>query len=287
MQTHSNGSQEHKNESSAAAGPQTQGDGESTFQFIDNRPEAIAQRKLQEIANNSSQATQLQAIADNYSSQQQHSIQTKENNEVQRSEHGSANINQQAVQRVIDKDNNTALTNLTELNNALFKLNPQITGVSLSMFQVPGANNTMLNLAIQQNNSVLYDSMKRKDVLDALRIPLTNLVNNHPSTYNYDPHGAKHFPGGPAGTKFTAGSGVVNPQLVALIQPEIGRIRRDARGNNQSYYFTAAGIAQCGNSDLTIQVDFDFASDSITYHGYPDNGVVVYALSRTKNGAAI
>jgi hypothetical protein len=41
--------------------------GEATFQFFDNRPEAIAQRKLQEIANN-------------YSAQQQQPIQKKENN---------------------------------------------------------------------------------------------------------------------------------------------------------------------------------------------------------------
>ena len=41
----------------------------STFQFIDNRPEAVIQRKLQETANNSpqaKQAAQLQSMADNY-----------------------------------------------------------------------------------------------------------------------------------------------------------------------------------------------------------------------------
>ena len=44
-----------------------------TFQFVDNRPEAIAQRKLQESANNSPQAQEQQAIqrmANNYAAQQ-------------------------------------------------------------------------------------------------------------------------------------------------------------------------------------------------------------------------
>jgi hypothetical protein len=36
--------------------------GESTFQFVDNRPEAIAQRKLQEMANNSPRMAQLKAF---------------------------------------------------------------------------------------------------------------------------------------------------------------------------------------------------------------------------------
>ena len=83
MNTHADKTQENKSQSVSAAGSQMQSGGESTFQFVDNRPEAIAQRKLQEMANNSpqsKQAVQLQAMADNYSPRQQHSIQNKENN---------------------------------------------------------------------------------------------------------------------------------------------------------------------------------------------------------------
>jgi hypothetical protein len=73
--------------------------GEPTFQFVDNRLEAVAQRKLQEMANispramqfkafqdmanNSPQAAktaQLQVMADNHSAQKQQPIQKKENN---------------------------------------------------------------------------------------------------------------------------------------------------------------------------------------------------------------
>lgn len=76
-----------------------QSGGESTFQFADNRHETVAQMKLQEMANNSSQvsqlrafqdmannssqvkqAAQLQAMVDNYSAQQSQAIQKKENN---------------------------------------------------------------------------------------------------------------------------------------------------------------------------------------------------------------
>lgn len=54
-----------------------------TSPIVVNRPDAIAQRKLQEMVNNSNQAkqaAQLQAVADNHSAQQQHPNQRKENN---------------------------------------------------------------------------------------------------------------------------------------------------------------------------------------------------------------
>lgn len=83
MNTHADKTQENKSQAVSAADSQKQSGGESTFQFVDNRPEAIAQRKLQEMANNSrqaKQATQLQAMADNHSAEQQQTIQKKENN---------------------------------------------------------------------------------------------------------------------------------------------------------------------------------------------------------------
>jgi hypothetical protein len=99
MNTHADKTQENKSQSVSALDSQMQSDGESTFQFVDNRPEAVAQRKLQEMANNSprvsqlkafqdmannspqaKQTAQLQAMADNYSASQQQSIQKKGNN---------------------------------------------------------------------------------------------------------------------------------------------------------------------------------------------------------------
>jgi hypothetical protein len=68
MNTHADKTHENKSQSVANEVSQEQSFGEPTFQFADNRPEAIAQRKLQEMANNSPQVTQLRAlqeIADN------------------------------------------------------------------------------------------------------------------------------------------------------------------------------------------------------------------------------
>jgi len=82
MSTHADKTQENKNQSVANGKSQMQRGSDSTFMFVDNRPEAVAQRKLQEMANDSlqtKQAVQLQAIAKNNSSQQQ-PIQKKENN---------------------------------------------------------------------------------------------------------------------------------------------------------------------------------------------------------------
>lgn len=83
MNTHTYKSQENKSQSVSAATPQLQSSSESTFQFVDNRPEVVAQRKLQELANNSpqvKQAAQLQAMANKYSAQQKYPIQKKEKN---------------------------------------------------------------------------------------------------------------------------------------------------------------------------------------------------------------
>ena len=81
MNTHADKTQEDKSQSVANAVIQKQGGGESTFQFVDNRPEAMAQRKLQEMAKNSSRGikvAQLQVMLYNHSLEQQ-PIQKKEN----------------------------------------------------------------------------------------------------------------------------------------------------------------------------------------------------------------
>ncbi len=80
MNTHADKTQENKSQSVSVAASQMQSGGESTFQFIDNRPEAVIQGKLQEIANKSlqdKQAARLQAMADSHSAQQQQPIEKR------------------------------------------------------------------------------------------------------------------------------------------------------------------------------------------------------------------
>jgi hypothetical protein len=64
MNIHADKTQEDKSQSIANGESRMQSSGESTFKFVDNRPEAIAQRKLKEIANNSPRAMQLKAFQD-------------------------------------------------------------------------------------------------------------------------------------------------------------------------------------------------------------------------------
>ena len=82
MNTHADKTQENKKQSVANSITPKQGSSGSTFQFVDNRPEAVVQKKLQALVYNSpqaKQAAQLQAIADNHSAKQQPLIQKKEN----------------------------------------------------------------------------------------------------------------------------------------------------------------------------------------------------------------
>ena len=59
MSTLANKSQENQSQAVSAESSQVQIGSESSFQFVDNRPETIAQRKLQEMGNNSAQVSQL------------------------------------------------------------------------------------------------------------------------------------------------------------------------------------------------------------------------------------
>lgn len=95
MNTHTDKTQENKSQSVANSVAQKLSGDEPTFQFVDNRPEAVAQRKLQSVVKNNPQVSQerafqgmaqanitaqLQAMAGNNSAQQYLSIQKKGNN---------------------------------------------------------------------------------------------------------------------------------------------------------------------------------------------------------------
>ncbi|MDB4286136.1 hypothetical protein N9933_02430 [bacterium] len=62
MSKHADKIQEARNRTVAHEGPETSVGSDTTFQFVDKRPEAVAQRKVQEMANNSPQVMQLKAI---------------------------------------------------------------------------------------------------------------------------------------------------------------------------------------------------------------------------------
>ena len=78
MNTHANKTKKDKAHSVTDETKHTQTGGEYTFQFMDNRPEAIAQRKLQEIADNSPKERQLNA----FQKEENHTGLEKEANEM-------------------------------------------------------------------------------------------------------------------------------------------------------------------------------------------------------------
>ncbi len=77
MNTHADKNQENKSQSVPTSESQIQGGADFTFLFADISPEAVVQKKLQEIANNSSQVSQLRAYQDiaNNSPQTKHTTQ--------------------------------------------------------------------------------------------------------------------------------------------------------------------------------------------------------------------
>jgi hypothetical protein len=83
MKSHTENTNENKKESFANSNDELSKSTNSTFQFVDNRPEAITQMKMKDMLNNSAQnkqAIQLQKMINNGSSETQQTIQKKENN---------------------------------------------------------------------------------------------------------------------------------------------------------------------------------------------------------------
>jgi hypothetical protein len=194
------------------------------------------------------------------------------------------------VQRSIGSDFVTRLNTLTTLNAALANLNPAVAAITLANLGVPGVTTAMVNAAIAADNNQIYDSITQADVILWYTAALTTAVNTTVPPYTLDAHAIpKHYQGGTAKwhNKFTANMATVNPILTTAITAEIGRIRRDANGNNQTYYLIMGHIAQSQGFNVTIQADYNFAADSVGYHGYPDNNAPVLKLARTKAGAAI
>ncbi|VAX26936.1 hypothetical protein MNBD_NITROSPIRAE01-769 [hydrothermal vent metagenome] len=62
MNTHAGNTQENKKQSVSNERSQKQSDGKFTSAFLDDRPEAVTQRKIQEVANNSPQVSQLKVL---------------------------------------------------------------------------------------------------------------------------------------------------------------------------------------------------------------------------------
>jgi hypothetical protein len=173
---------------------------------------------------------------------------------------------------------------------SLRTLNPSLPDIALPDLSVSGATTEMLNHVIQQDPLRLYDGLTRQQLLDRLKPLLTTRVSTHPIRYDYETNGDKHFPGGPAGTKFTAGKDVVNPFLQGLMGQHLGRIRRYATGRrgNQNLYLTDGPNRYTNNMDLTIQITYILGPpERIAYHGYPDASVTRHVLAPSKGGTAI
>lgn len=117
MKIQANQTQEKKDRSLAAAGSKMQSNGDSSPRFIGSRPEAVTQRKLQEMANNSEQVSRLRSVQlmANNSPQAQKAAQLQQMADSHPQLHkaaplpaipGNDLLQQQSVQK---KENNTGL----------------------------------------------------------------------------------------------------------------------------------------------------------------------------------
>lgn len=88
-------------------------------------------------------------------------------------------FSQPIIQRTIDKDFKTKLTDLQSLNTALAKLNPPVANIGLMNFpDAVGATTSMLDTVIGSDNNGLYDSMTQGDVIDYYNDALIGSVDS-------------------------------------------------------------------------------------------------------------
>jgi len=117
MNTYADNKKENKTQAVANSLPKQQSSGESTFKFVDNRPEAIAQRKLQEAINNSPRVQQLKAYQEMANNsplvKQLRAYQAMANNFTSKSAQRKENLEEKTLQGKFEpiqkKENNTGL----------------------------------------------------------------------------------------------------------------------------------------------------------------------------------
>ena len=63
----------------------------------------------------------------------------------------------------------TRIVNLHGLNTALMRLQPSISGISLSMLEKKGASLAMLDQVIVEDQTSLFNGMKRAAIITALK----------------------------------------------------------------------------------------------------------------------
>ncbi len=167
MNTHVDKIQKNKSQAVANNLPKLQSNGESTFQFLDNTPEAIAQRKLQESINNSPRVKQLKAYQKLANNSPQvkylphkalHSVQQKQGRVKPTVQMKDANINDDSesiVQRFIylgeSKKPLTDQSTLEELKKLVTIENHEILEQAFIHSIVPIRGNDLQNIANQIN----------------------------------------------------------------------------------------------------------------------------------------
>jgi hypothetical protein len=136
MNTHADKTQENKNQSVTNKVVRGLSGGESSFQFADNRPEAMVQRKLQKMTNNSLQVSQLIAFQEMANS-------SPHDKETAQMQFFIKNKTAQPLKPIQKKENNTGLPDnlLTGLKPYQAHIRPDHIEHVHQLFQTSNQNN--------------------------------------------------------------------------------------------------------------------------------------------------
>lgn len=157
MNTHADKTQYNKSQSVDNAIPKKQ-DGESSFHFVDNRPEAIAQKKLQEMTNKCPRVQQLKAIQER------------------------VNTGETVIQGMFTQTN-IPITTLAGLNAELAlpaysnqtNTRPIILPIAVAHFN-RGQTAAEVDTAVSNSNLALYDYIDVTDIWDAIDTELVTIT---------------------------------------------------------------------------------------------------------------
>jgi len=158
MNIHADKKEENKSQTTANTSSKKKNNTESVSQLVDNRAEAVAQRKLQETANNSADVKQLMAFKNRI------------------------NTNDNVIQRMFTQ-NNVPISTLTGLNSELAlpaysnkeNTRPIILPIALAHFN-KGQTAAELDTAISNSNITLYDYIEVSEIWDSIDAELGKIT---------------------------------------------------------------------------------------------------------------
>jgi hypothetical protein len=204
-----------------------------------------------------------------------------------------------------DADGQNTITTLALLNAALGRLANPLAPIAAANLNPNNAAAADIDLAITNSLMWVMDGPSRDEFIAEINALLPQAQQQNqaaraaaqaaaPAHWDFENHGEIHFPGGRAKTnsRFTADRADVDPLIRNAILQHMATIRRHTpQGGRNNFYLVDRNLAaqhRPNYSNATVvQITFVASTNTISYHGYPDQVNPPFGLKQSKFGPAL